>query len=733
MIAWVRHAGFRVLPVVLAIGFLLEMIWPFQRFSALSWQAHGLLIGVAIPFLLVGSLVWYAGHQRRLSRLFFGHCAAVVLCCLFWPLAPVFRDLILLLALGAIALLFHFLWDLPHQYLALLAEDAPQRARAWRLVRILTESGGGIGGAGGILLLSHHDWSPLLEPWLAMGALLYLSVGWWWSWIAYRGTEEPRERQQLRLVWMGTVVALLPPLGLLVLPRLFHLPGDPLWLSLLALPVFPFVLGYAILRFQLLVPDRIIQRVALWLLRGLLFPLLIALIVGTGLTFFAFPGPALAIFLALSLAGLGPLLWWGTRALVPVLFAQDMPSLAAFLQAPPPVANLEEAVALLTSAITLASSSRQVCLCLCLDGQRVCVPMPAFAMASREGSRLRLLQQAHYLWGAKWSEQQPFFLLPEALCLELETHTWLSLQHRQEQTIGSPPPRWLPWRTVEAHMDVLALPLRAPTTGRLCALLLLGAAEDGQPYAGADLERVMQVLETASPWLAQSQQQEETRRQDWFLGQVYSGLLQVSPTPVTQEMVRAYAQLMASFGASVEAVWPEVPEEEPWLHVGNGPWLTPRERQCVLEAPTETARFCSSGEGDWSCAVACLPLTVATTPLTLVVTYPHPYRFLPREQKYWQVLAHHCQDRLATVARVSQHNAPPDVWTEQATLLTVLAGYLDLGMQANLPDTQASVALERAADASKRLLEINARSVRPWCLDSSACVHCLCGRQRASA
>jgi len=267
----------------------------------------------------------------------------------------------------------------------------------------------------------------------------------------------------------------------------------------------------------------------------------------------------------------------------------------------------------------------------------------------------------------------------------------------------------------------------------LCALLLLGAAEDGQPYAGADLERVMQVVEIASPWLAQSQQQEETRRQDWLLGQVYSGLLHVSPTPVAQEMVRAYAELMASFGASVEAVWSAVPEEESWLRVGSGPWLTPRERQHVLEISTETARFCSSGEGDWSCAVACLPLTVATTPLTLLVTYPHPYRFLPREQAYWQVLVHHCQDRLATVARVSQRDALPDVWSEQATLLTVLAGYLDLGMQANLPDTQASAAIDHAADAARRLLEANARSVRPWCFDPAACVHCLCGRQRACA
>ena len=415
MSVWVRHAGFRVLPVVLATGFLLEMIRSFQRSSALSWQAHGLLIGVAIPFLLVGSLVWYAGHQRRLSRLFFGHCAAVVLCCLFWSLASVFKDLILLLALGAVALLFHFLWYLPHQYLALLAEDAPRRARVWRLVRLLTDIGGGVGGAGGILLLSRHDWSPLLEPWLAMGALLYLGVGWWWSWVAYRGTEEPRERQQLRLVWMGTVVAVLPPLGLLVLPRLFHVPGDPLWLSLLALPVFPFVLGYAILRFQLFVPDRIIQRVALWLLRGLLFPLLIALIVGTGLTLFALPSPALAIFLALSLACLGPLLWWGTCALVPLLFAQDMPSLAAFLHAPPPVATLEEAVALLTSAITLASGSRQVCLCLCLDGQRVCVPVPAFAASGWGSPRLRLLQQAHHLWEPSGRSSSPFFSCPKRL------------------------------------------------------------------------------------------------------------------------------------------------------------------------------------------------------------------------------------------------------------------------------------------------------------------------------
>ena len=70
-----------------------------------------------------------------------------------------------------------------------------------------------------------------------------------------------------------------------------------------------------------------------------------------------------------------------------------------------------------------------------------------------------------------------------------------------------------------------------------------------------------------------------------------------------------------------------------WVRAGTGPWLTPEEKR-VLLAEKGAPCFFSSGKGNWSCAVAQLPLAIASSSLVLLVTSPHPSRFLPREQDY---------------------------------------------------------------------------------------------------
>jgi len=220
-----------------------------------------------------------------------------------------------------------------------------------------------------------------------------------------------------------------------------------------------------------------------------------------------------------SLAGVGPLLWWGTGVVIPLLFAQDTPSLAAFLAAPPPVGSVTEALALLSSALSLASRSRQVCLCLCLDGQRVYMPVST--------AHTHLLHRAHAFWGEEWSGEQSFFLLPEAVRLRLHTHGWLSLQQWQASPslfTASRLLRVFSWGSVVEQEDILALPVSVPSSDHLLGVLLLGPAEDRLPYAGADLERVIQVTDVAAPCLAQIQQREDDQRQDRLPHQLSHGL-----------------------------------------------------------------------------------------------------------------------------------------------------------------------------------------------------------------
>jgi hypothetical protein len=183
---------------------------------------------------------------------------------------------------------------------------------------------------------------------------------------------------------------------------------------------------------------------------------------------------------------------------------------------------------------------------------------------------------------------------------------------------------------------------------------------------------------------------------------MYQGLAFQIEAREPEAIVQRYVEQIVSFGASVEALWRGREEQDsPWLQAGSGPWLPAEERHRLLHEEDTHSPFWSSGTGPWSSAVAVLPLQWATTSLVLLVTYPHPHVFLPREQVYWRILAQHCQQRLETLGqqatqRVSRH--------EQATLLTILAGNLDL-LAEEQDAHEAARAIQQAALAARRLLE----------------------------
>jgi PAS domain S-box-containing protein len=94
-------------------------------------------------------------------------------------------------------------------------------------------------------------WSYLTLYFVASAAVL---------WFSYRRAKTPIQRQQLKWVTRGTVVAIAPTLFYIV-PYLFHR-VPPIWMqaSVLSLGLLPLTFGYAIFRYRLMDVDLIFKR-----------------------------------------------------------------------------------------------------------------------------------------------------------------------------------------------------------------------------------------------------------------------------------------------------------------------------------------------------------------------------------------------------------------------------------------------------------------------------------------
>lgn len=120
-----------------------------------------------------------------------------------------------------------------------------------------------------------------------------------------------------------------------------------------------------------------------------------------------------------------------------------------------------------------------------------------------------------------------------------------------------------------------------------------------------------------------------------------------------------------------------------------------------------------------SCAAACFPLISQHMQGKLILTYPHPHSFSHREQQYLTVLAQHCQATLGVADRLYPHSASPfqtpqeqavplspAASDEMATLLTALAGFLELGRQETSSASTRQQCLRKADQAVEHLSEL---------------------------
>ena len=401
--AWARARTGRLFAVLFAIGIYLLLlvvdglrVFPQNEASSaplfLPLISFGFSAFVALLFLAIGALVWLYARNRRVALLLF--CFSFTLMVAFAVQTGAGLNDPLLSAIGGASsplslLLFSVLLLLfPKNYLPL---DSQRRAesenrpyfnrRSYRVllygyIAALTLLSIGVALSSAlpyaldkppyILAAQLPDWLNTIDYsyflLVLVGILTTITV-------TYRRASSLRERLQLRLFASGVILAFVPFLVLTLLPTLFQFPSRYIvdgQFSALPAVFLPMALGYSILRYQILVFDRYIQRAVAWIVGGVSLVVLGYLVVILSSVFLSSNPLAWVIFIALVMAALGPFVWWLAYTVTGYLFFSEMSHFRRLIDTPDLLAHetidLNEASRLLTVAAVSVFETAEVCL-----------------------------------------------------------------------------------------------------------------------------------------------------------------------------------------------------------------------------------------------------------------------------------------------------------------------------------------------------------------------------------
>jgi signal transduction histidine kinase/intracellular septation protein A len=738
-----------VLLTLLVFITLLAVDW--QRFSHTiplhaSLSDYVLRFGfsafVAICFLAVGTLVWLFARERWVAFLLFCFSFAMMMAFTLQT-GTLAGDRILsdisnsgaaiTVALLATLLLFFPVNHYAHRHeQASPTEQASHTHHPLRLVRIYLGVLWGIGFLQVILFARYYIFKQTQsQTWTA--AILY---GYYLCALTsiittiiytYRHISNLRERQQMRFFVIGVLAATIPLLLLTILPGLLSTFGLPLpvvdsQISTLSILFLPAAFGYSILRYQILVFDRYIQRVVAWTM-GVIFLTILGYGIGVicGLLFSSSTLIYNGILIS-SLLLLSPLCWWLAGVAAERLFFSEMRHYRRLIEKPDALSretlDIKAAAELLTLAAINTFDTSEVCLFVFDEdsGYFQLTPPPGKGGAN-DPARQRLarrLQSAHLpqgsddlhpaLQNASWikagqtilrnveSAKRPLFL-SEAVKPESEQPTGLALYISTSTLLDDP----------------LLVPVRVQ--GDMIGLLALGRRGDYGQYAGPDFEVIDLLLSRYSSVLENARLYERASRHGAMLNALYSAGVSLERSYQSiEEVAVAYAAVAAGTAQAGADVWfiaGDGSSLKHICHVGEDARLS-----CgpVLRDGDWRAWFYEGASVDASrVLVAGVPSCLAQTPRfpfawlplekgeqrfgVLALTYARPHLFSEEEQRLWGMFAGQCaaavESAQASIALRAAYERQKEldqlkdqfIMTashELRTPLTAVQGYIDL-------------------------------------------------------
>lgn len=712
------------------------------------WSSFGISTFTALMFFSVGAFVWLYTSSRAVAFALFGLSFSMVLTFLsetsllagdyFLQSLSTYGSIFGVFFLTLLLLLF------PKNYLAVPSSKNPflqpekQTGRVVLLVRLYCIVFF-LSSVSLVFLFSiSYIFSPTLPSWLFFFGNIYTIVGLTGALItiiiSYRQTLS-RERQQLRLFVGGVVLTIVPFLVLSLLPQALGLPDQYVIapsLSTLTILIFPVSLGYSILRYQVLLFDAYIRRVASWIVGTIFLLILGYFIVWLSSMVLAAKPSLYAAFVAGITAILAPVSWWLAKVCTERFFFSEIQQYRRLIEKPSLLADtpldLKEATQVFTLAAMQAFETSEACLFVFDEESGQFLP---------PGDLSAALAQHHlaYRFVEKLSSlndgtHQNTHAAQHLLALEVRHPTIQRLSasrrplllseitraaHEQPTGLG----RYLNTSTANTP-DALIAPVRSQ--GKLIGILVLGERGDRQQYAGPDFDIVQLILDRFSPVLETARLYERAQRHASLLnslyrasttpGNVFQSLDEIAITythiaskatsagaeiwlcdetqhalhRVTMRGDYAFTKQLPAFYASQKEDW------LPWFYEGESYRLDHIDYNtaavgppCMLQLPSHPFVW--------------LPLLTGTRHLgVLVLLYSRPHIFTKEEMSVLELFASQCSAalenaRIAIELRAAyERQKELDVLKDQfimtashelRTPLTAVQGYLELLEQYN--------------------------------------------------
>ena len=473
--------------------------------------------------------------------------------------------------------------------------------------------------------------------------------------ISYR-LSSPRERQQLRVFIAGLALAFAPLVLLTILPGLLALvdPAIPIFpgqFGALAALLIPLSLGYAVLRYQILVGDQRIRQVVTGVC------LAVGLATGGGLALLVVPAvsprelaqPLLVLFLA----ALIPVNWRLARACTGWLFAwEPLPLTAAHAPGGGETSDLDALATQVTNQAVRTLGAGEACLFLLdEDAAYYTLLAPTLGGLDFADSLLQRLEIAASAPTRGIERDEPFIAKLEQARRPLlfATAGVRPHGHRVSPLRGGAMPI--------ARRDEAA-PLLAPIhfQGTLIAFLAISARKEAVPFGGPDLDLAQELVQQFAWRLHEARQEGIARRSMQLLsglGSATALIPESSPQEVALRFCRTAAEAltvgvelwMYEQGAVSRTV--QIPPLAPWSpQVGSDRSVptSPFDWQPYYSEGGEVdARWCFAPLLQPPCpAFAWLPLKRYDRCVGgLLLTAPSR-RFSQVEQEILALLADHC-------------------------------------------------------------------------------------------
>jgi signal transduction histidine kinase len=597
-----------------------------------SWILLGFSGLTALLFLAVGMMVWLAARTRPVAWLLFAFCLAMMVS--FTVSSAAYLNDPVLSALGSISsgmavLTFSILvLYFPHDFVASI--DQRSAVGRWTLhgYRAVMLSLG---------LLSIPAYA-VVKYLIARTVPAFLDLGYHSFFLlavvgiiatmvaAYRGATTPRKRQQLRLFAAGVILALTPALVLTVLPSALSLPPQYVvnsQLSTISVVLLPLTLGYSTLRYQIMLLDSSVRRVASWLVGGLGMGMLVYLVL---IAFNLFHGTAsISIVVAVIVAASGGVfVWRGMQRLTDRFFFAEQAHFNRVIEN----ADLLAAERLDTGEVArlLAVAAARL-----FDTQTTCL-FVLDAITGRYGFVPTAGEE-----DAGYADQQA--LLQLLFEPQMTTTIWLEEQHPLiRRLVSAKRPfllndahepaglaRYLAANSDSSESDPLIVPIRA--TGTVIGMLVAGVRTDRQPYAGPEIEACTRLQARIAPVLETARLYDQANRRTEIMNALYSGI-RPAMLESAEALMTTYADMAAEAFHATAGFWlldEAAHQLQRGAHHESGPRLV--EQDCLANVRQEDLHPYFSSRSQ-----ALHPSTGAEpTCLRAVANRVFPYAWLPLE------------------------------------------------------------------------------------------------------